>query len=422
MIKTRSNLIAALDIGTTKIACFIARVSAEGTLKVIGIGHQVSQGIKGGVITDIKLAENAITAAVHAAEQMAGETIERVVVGISGGSPLSTNTVAELDLADSEVRQKDLKKLLAIGHRNLDLTHRSIIHTIPVSYSLDDVHGMADPVGMSGDLLSADIHFVTVSESFLKNISNCITRCQLEIQDIVASPYAAGLACLTEDDRELGVTLLEMGGGVTGISVFMHGKNVFTDSVPIGGIHVTSDIARGLSTSLTSAERIKTLYGSTDVSPLEAQDIIDIPQDKNGLDQDAEVSIPRSTLVSIIRPRVEEILELARDKLKSSALSRITGRQLVISGGASQLMGMKEMAASILDKNVRAGSAEILEGMADSSLNPSFAVCRGLLKYAVNSGDDSRKNDDLQNFLEDNKNYLQKSRFEQILTWVRRNF
>lgn len=382
MPRVRSGVIAVLDIGSSKVACFIAQVTSDDSLKIIGIGHQLSHGIKNGAVTDMKQAENSIIAAVSAAEKMAGETIDKVVVCNAGGNPGSTKIETEIDITTAQVSPRDIKRAIISAKEDFDDETRRIIHAVPVSFSIDDIKGVDDPIGMSGGKLKAEVHLITVSESAFKNLTTCVSNCELDIQDYVVSSHASGLTCLTEDERELGVTLIEMGGGTTGISVFAHGKNIYSNSVAYGGINVTSDIARGLVTTLEDAERLKTLYGNAVSAASDHDTMIDIPQynDETGTYSD-EVALPKAKLVEIIHPRIEEILEMVKKNIQENVGGAAAGQHFVLTGGGSQLMGIRELASKILGGHVRLGRPEFVEGMADSTTNPSFAAAAGLIKY-----------------------------------------
>ena len=382
MARVRSGVIAVLDIGSSKICCFIAQVTADNSLRIIGIGHQLSQGIKNGAIVDVRQAENSIVAAVSAAEKMAGETVDKVVVCSSGGSQASHMMKAEVEISNAQVSPRDIKRAIITAKEFYKEENRRIVHAVPISFAVDDIRGVDDPIGMTGKKLSSEVHLITVSESAFKNITNCVINCELEIQDYVVSSHAAGLTCLTDDERELGVTLIEMGGGTTGISVFMNGKNVFTDSVSYGGNTVTSDIARGLATTLEAGERAKTLYGSAIVNANDINTGIDIPQlsEETG-DYTEEITMPKSELIGIINPRMEEIFEMVKTKLKENPHTQLASQRFVLSGGASQLMSSRELASEVLGGHVRLGRPEFIEGMADSTTNPAFSACSGLINY-----------------------------------------
>ncbi len=373
---------AGLDVGTTKTCCFIARAGDNGQPQVAGIGHQIARGVKGGAIVDMEAAEHAILATVHAAEQMAGETIRNVVVNVSGGYPASQTVGVEVAIAGHEVGDGDLRRALDHGSAYDATADRRLIHSIPVGYTIDGSRGIRDPRGMYGERLGVDMHLITAAAGPLRNLQTCIERCHLDIQALVVSPYAAGLAALVEDEMELGVTVIDMGGGTTTIAVFFDGNVVYTDSLPIGGGHVTNDIARGLSTPLVHAERMKTLYGNCIASPADEREAISVPQ--VGEDDPAQsTTIPKSILVGIIQPRLEETFELVRARLEASGFDKIAGRRVVLTGGASQLSGARELAALVLDKQVRMGRPIRVGGLAEATGGPAFATATGLLHYAL---------------------------------------
>ncbi|MGF1629660.1 MAG: cell division protein FtsA [Kiloniellaceae bacterium] len=383
----KGGVAAALDIGSSKICCFIARADGGVTPRVIGIGQQASRGVKGGAIVDLDLAETSVLNAVHAAEQMAGETIDRVVVNLSGGYPASSSVGVEVSLNGHEVGETDLRRALSYGHQTqlqrLDEDHgRQMIHSIPTGYSIDGNRGIRDPRGMFGDQLGVHMHIITASAGAVRNVSTCIQRCHLDPAAFVVSPYASGLASLVEDELELGATVIDMGGGTTTIAVFYEHNVIFTDVIPVGGQHVTSDIARGLSTPLVHAERMKTLYGHVISAPTDERELIDVPQ--VGEEESSESQqIPRSLLVGIIQPRVEETLELVRSRLELSGFDKVAGRRVVLTGGACQLPGTRELASTVLDKQVRIGRPTHVSGLAEATAGPAYATCAGLLNYAV---------------------------------------
>ncbi len=235
---------------------------------------------------------------------------------------------------------------------------------------------------MFGERLGVDMHVVTAAAGAVRNLTSCVARCHLDIRALVVSPYAAGLAALVDDERDLGVTVIDMGGGTTTVAVFFDGNVVFTDSVPIGGGHVTNDIARGLSTPLVHAERMKTLYGNCIPSPADERDVINVP--KVGEDDGGQVeAVPKSILVGVIQPRLEETFELVRARLESSGFDKIAGRRVVLTGGASQLSGVRELAGLVLDKQIRMGRPIRIGGLAEATAGPAFATAAGLLAYAL---------------------------------------
>lgn len=389
MVAGRTGLIAALDVGTTKVCCFVGRTDTEGRLRVVGIGHQVSRGLKAGTIIDMEAAESSIRAAVEAAERMARHTVERVFVSLSGGHPSSQIIDVEVAIAGHEIRGNDLTRALHQAHvlAAQQSQGREIIHAIPAGYAIDGTPGYRDPRGMYGSRLGVNLHAVSAVPGPIRNLRQVVERCHLETEGLVLAPYAAGLASLVEDETDLGVTLIDMGGGTTSIAVFYGGHLVHTDVVAVGGGHVTNDIARGLSTPTRDAERLKVLHGSAIAGPADDRDMVAVPQvGESGAG--SEQQIPRSMLIGIIQPRIEETLELVRDRLEASGFARMAGRRAVLTGGASLLTGVRELGARILDKQVRVGRPLRIQGLAEATEGPAFAVCAGLLAYAARGYDE----------------------------------
>lgn len=379
---TRHGPIAVLDVGTTKIACLIANITEEGEFSVIGVGHQLARGIKSGVITDIGEAATSITAAVHTAEQMAGVTVEDVLVSVNGTNLKSRHVSVELDVLADGVSDQDIADIIHEGCASLRGPDAAILHCFPANYALDGTRGLKDPRGMIGKKLGADLQIVTAREQYLKNLSACIGRAHLNISDYVLASHASALSVLEKDEMDLGVTLIDMGGGTSSLSVFIGGRNVYSDSLPVGGNHVTSDIAQGLSTSLHHAERLKTLHGSAVNSVKDSEVMIDVPQLGEREDDDEPTTMPRAMLVGVIRPRMEEIFEMIRSKLEAAGVDKIAGRRCVITGGASQMLGVSDLAARMLGKQVRKGKPMPINGLAEAVSGPAFATVIGLLHYS----------------------------------------
>ncbi|HEX9836246.1 MAG TPA: cell division protein FtsA [Alphaproteobacteria bacterium] len=382
MAKTRTGIVAGLDVGSTKVSCFIAHVAADGGIRVAGASHHASDGVRQGVIVDMEEAQNAILTAVTAAEQLAGERIRSVFVNVNGGRLGSRTYGAKIAITGREVEDSDLRRVLNNGYAVREPAERAMIHCIPVGYSIDGSRGIRDPRGMFGETLAVNMHIVSAGAGALRNLATCVERCHLDIEALVAAPYAAGIACLVEDETDLGCTLVDMGGGTTTVAVFYDGNVMYADSISVGGAHVTNDIARGLSTPLVHAERMKTLYGSAVSAPSDDRELIDVPL--VGEETTAHPNhVPRSMLVGIIAPRLEETFELVRSRLESSGAGALAGRRLVLTGGASQMQGAKELAALILNKQVRMGRPLRISGLPESTGGPGFSVSAGLLVYAV---------------------------------------
>lgn len=391
--KQKGSVIAALDIGSSKIACFIARIiDDDGHFEILGIGHQASHGVKAGAIVDLASAEAAIRRAVHAAENMAsgvikGYPLREVIISVPGVHAQSFNTNIAVEIAGQDVTDNDVGRALAEAQEQaLDDDHE-LIHTIPAGYSIDGHNGIRQPRGMYGETLDVDVHLVTGDSGALRNMATCTERSHLDITALCVSPYAAGLASLVEDEMDLGCTVIDLGGGVSSMAVFQGGSMIYCDAVPLGGQNVTSDIARGLTTSINDAERLKTLYGSAVGTTTDQNEMIDVPQLGEN-DREHPNHVPRALLVGIIQPRVEEILELIRAKLQDSGLGAAAGRRVVLTGGTSQMPGMRELAQLVLDKQVRLGRPVRVSGLADAAAGPAFATTAGLLTYVAERQDE----------------------------------
>jgi cell division protein FtsA len=379
--RPRGSLVTAVDIGTTKICCFIARVEDDRP-RVLGIGHQISRGVRNGGIVDLEATGNSVLNAVHAAEEMAGETIERVVANLSGGFSASRIIKAEIGITGREITDAEMRRVLEHGYVMRDPSDRQIIHSVPVGFSVDDSRGIRDPRGMLGERLGVNMHVVTASAASVRNHTAAVGRSHLEVEALVVSPYASGLSCLVEDEIGLGVTVIDMGGGTTTIGVFFDGNLIFADYVPVGGMHVTNDIARGLSTGVAHAERMKTLFGTAISASTDEREMIAVPQ--IGEEDEGHVNhVPKSLLVGIIAPRIEETFELVRNRLEASGFDKVAGRRVVLTGGACQLHGAREFAGLILDKQVRMGRPQRVAGLAEATGGPAFATTAGLLHFAL---------------------------------------
>ncbi len=384
MAKTiaRNGTIAALDVGTTKVVCFIAHVGESGELQVAGAGHHRSRGIRSGQVTNLDEAEASVRAAVDAAEQMSNSRIDKVFLNMSCGTPQSTRIDVEMAVSGHQIRDTDVRRVLDHGSARYDADDRELIHCIPTGYSIDGGNGILDPRGMYGEKLGVNLHLVTAAIGPSRNLATVIDRCDLDIEDRIVSPYASGLACLVEDEKELGVTVIDMGGGTTSIAVFQEGQVVYVDTLPIGGNHVTGDIAKGLSTPVAKAERLKTIYGSVLQSPADARELLKVPL-VGEEDEDSANEIPKSMLVQIVQARLEETFELVRSHLEASGVARMAGRRVVLTGGASQLEGVRDLAELMLDRQVRLGRPKIVRGLPESLSGPAFATALGLLRYGL---------------------------------------
>ncbi|MBD8890567.1 cell division protein FtsA [Roseibium litorale] len=385
----RAVVMSVLDIGSTKVCCLIAKLTPREdgdilkgrthSVEVLGYGYQRSRGVKSGVIVDMDAAEQAIRLAVDSAERMAGVTVESLVANVSCGRLQSEIFSAAVPLSGDSVSEADIQRVLSAGSSHSVTEGRVVTHALPISYSLDGNRGIRDPRGMMGHKLSVDMQVVTAEIPQVRNLELCISRGHLHVETLVATPFASGLSTLVDDETELGVACIDMGGGTTTLSVFVEGQMVHLDAIAVGGNHVTTDIARAFATRLQDAERLKTLHGSPIASSSDDRDMLTVPPLET--DGDLPHQIPRSALTRVIRPRVEEILELVRDRLTASGFAGRVGKQIVLTGGASQLTGLSEVARRVLGRNVRLGRPLGVAGLPEAAKGPAFAAAVGLLIY-----------------------------------------
>ena len=386
----RSTVVSILDVGTSKVCCVIAKLRPRNEvyalpgrthdIEVVGIGLQQARGIKAGVIVDLDAAEHSIRLAVDAAERRAGVTVESLIVNVSSGRLVSQAYSAEVSLDGKPVKYSDISQVLRAGAEHALQSERSVVHSIPIGYSLDGEHGILNPHDLLGETLGVDMHVVTADNPPLRNLELCINRAHLSVEAMVATPYASGLAALIDDETEMGAACIDLGAGTTTLSVFMGKRFVFSDAIAIGSHHVTMDIARGLSVRLADAEKIKVLHGSALAGTQDDEVMIDAPRiGENGTGPGHQV--PRADLIRIIRPRIEEILELVRDRLNRSGFADAVGKRLILTGGGSQLNGIGEVAQRILARNVRLGRPMGIKGMPAAAKGAAFSTAVGLLIY-----------------------------------------
>ncbi|MDD9331491.1 MAG: cell division protein FtsA [Wolbachia sp.] len=381
VVKPKRNVFAVLDIGTTKIICLIIKVSSNFSYKIIGTGYKIAEGVNGGSITNVKCASYSILSTIGLAEQMSEETIDQIYVNIAGCNVSSFNVYNEITAANHEISDQDIKRVVFQTFEKY-IEENVIIHNIPLKYHLDDMTDIKEVSGLYGRRLSADVNVVTASRPALTNIEKCITNDNtsgLSMAGCIASSYSVGLACLSEDEKELGTAIVDVGGGCTSIGIFKRGKLVYANSIPISGIHITRDIAYRLCTSIENAERIKVLYGSTIVTSIDENEYITVQNDEN----DEPNKVLKSELINIIRPRVEEILEMVRGQFQKQ---KDPINRVVITGGTSQLASMKEIAGYIFNKQVRIGYPEQVNGLdGEYDKNPVFSAAIGSIKLVIDT-------------------------------------
>ncbi len=382
------DLIAVLDLGSSKVCCVIAHrpppppgVAGPAPLRVVGIGHQRSRGVKAGMIFDLDEAEAAIRTAVSQAERMAGVEVDRVVVSVACGRLKSSTFTARAEVPHGIVGDDEISRVLAGGRAYAERDGRTLIHLTQIGYRLDGAAGVRDPRGMAARVVTGDLHAVTADEAPVRNLLHVIERCHLGVGGFVANPYAAGLAVTTAEERRLGVTVVDIGGGTATIAMFAEEHFVHADVLPVGSNHITFDIASALSTPLAEAERIKALYGTMVRARSDEHEVVSYPV--AGDDESGVRHTTKAELHEILRPRVEGMLSLMRDRIQGAPLAGYSGGRIVLTGGGSQLVGLGAAAAEILGCPVRVARPSPVGGLPPNVCSPAFAVVVGLLQVAA---------------------------------------
>ncbi|MBV9346624.1 MAG: cell division protein FtsA [Pseudolabrys sp.] len=387
---TRAAVVAALDIGTSKVVCLIARLEPAPPqdvlrrrshgVRLLGFGHTAARGIKAGMVVDLAAAESSVRQAIDIAETMADVHLESVVVSFSGGRIGSELFKAGVDVSGRSVSDGDIARVLAAASRQSVRDGRAVLHSLPTGFALDAAAGIRNPRAMVGRRLGVDMHMVTAEVAAVRNLMLTVERSHLGVEAMVASPYTAGLAVLADDEADLGAAVIDMGAGTTTFAVFSGGYFAHSGGFALGGSHVTMDLARGLNARIADAERIKTFYGTVLTGGSDDRDVITVPPIEDE-DREPPQFVSRESLVRIIRPRVEEILEMLRDRLANSPFAAEPRGRVVLTGGASQLVGLSELAARVLGRPVRVGRPLGVAGMPEAAKGPAFAVAAGLLVY-----------------------------------------
>ena len=386
----RSAIVAALDIGTSKVVCLIARLRPQTpsdvlrrrshAIEVIGIGHCEARGMKGGAVVNLAEAEAAVRHAVDLAEREASVQLESAVVAVSSGRLTSELYAATINVAGPAVTEHDVARVLTAGSHHSVRPGSVVLHSLPIGYALDGVRGIGEPRGMLGHQFGVDMHAVTGDVAAVRNLMFAVERCHLSVEAMVAAPYVAGLSVLADDEADLGAALIDMGAGTTTAAVFSGGRFIHADGFALGGHHVTMDLARGLNARVADAERIKTFYGRVLAGGSDERGMVTVPPVGED-DREPPQFVSRASLVRFIKPRVEEILEMVRDRLAVSPFAAEPRARVVLTGGASQLTGLPDLAARILNRPVRVGRPLGIAGLPEAAKGPAFAVAAGLLVY-----------------------------------------
>ena len=380
-MEQHSEIIAGLDIGTTKIACIIGEVSEEG-IDIIGIGSHPSRGLRKGVVINIDATINSIQRAVEEAELMAGCEINTVYAGIAGGHIKGFNSHGIVAVNnDKEVNNSDLSRVVDAARAVAIPMDRQVLHVIPQEYIIDEQDGIKEPIGMTGVRLEAKVHVVTAAVTSVENIVKCAEACDLEVADIVLEQIASSESVLEEDEKELGVAVVDIGGGTTDIAIYNQGSLIHTAVLSLGGNHLTNDIAVGLRTPMAEAERIKQRFGCALTSRVSPEETIEVPS----VGGRPPRVLSREILSEIIEPRVEEIFAYVAREIKDSGCEDLIAGGVVITGGTTILDNMPELAGEVLNVPVRRGMPRDVGGLVDVVRNPKFATGVGLVEYGATS-------------------------------------
>jgi cell division protein FtsA len=374
----RNNIIVGLDIGTSKVCAVVGEMTEQG-VEIIGVGSHISQGLRKGVVINIESTVESIKKAVHEAGMMAGCEINSVFTGIAGGHIKGFNSHGIVAVKNKEVSPRDVERVIDAAKAVAIPMDREVLHILPQDYIIDDQDGIKEPLGMSGVRLEAKVHIVTGAVTSAQNIVKCCNRTGLNVADIVLEPLASAEAVLTEEEKELGVALVDMGGGTTDIALFHDGAVKHTAVLAIGGNHLTSDIAAGLRTPIAEAERIKQRYGYARTSMVTKDERVEVPS----VGGRSSRTITRQILCEIIEPRLDEIFQLFRREIMRSGYEGCLSSGVVLTGGSTLLPGMIEMAEEVLGMPGRLGLPMHVHGLADVISNPIYATGVGLVLYGM---------------------------------------
>ncbi len=396
------GVVAILDVGTSKIACLVLRfdgtdrlhesdgigaMAGQAGFRVVGAATTRSRGVRYGEIATMAETERAIRTALQAAQKMAGIRVDHVIACFSGAVPRSYGLAGQVELEGATVSEQDISRVLSACDVPDYGEGREVLHAQPVNFALDHRTGLNDPRGQLGNDLAVDMHMLTVDADVIQNLAHCVKRCDLELAGLASSAYVSGISALVEDEQELGAACIDLGGGSSGVSIFIKKHMIYADSVRIGGEHVTNDISMGLQVSQATAERIKTFYGGVVATGMDDREMIEIGGETGDWEHDRR-KVSRAELIGIMRPRVEEILEEVRARLDAAGFQHLPSQQIVLTGGGSQIPGLDGLASRILGQQVRLGRPLRVHGLPQAATGPGFASAVGMCLFAANPQDE----------------------------------
>ena len=377
MANASENMIVGLDIGTSKVVAIVGQSSADGTMEIVGIGSQPSRGMKKGVVVDIEATVRSIQRAVEEAELMAGCHIHTVYAGIAGSHVRSLNSHGIVAIRDREVAQADIDRVIDAAQAVAIPADQKTLHVLPQEYVVDNQEGVREPIGMSGVRLEAKVHLVTCAVNAVQNIEKCVRRCNLEVDDVILEQLASAHAVLTEDERELGVCIVDIGGGTTDIAIFTEGAIRHTANIPIAGDQVTNDIAMALRTPKQHADEIKIKYACALTQLAGADETIKVPS----VGDRPPRTLSRQNLAEVVEPRYDELFTLVQAEIRRSGFEDLIPGGIVLTGGSSKIEGAVDLAEEIFHMPVRLGAPQGISGLIDVVKNPIYSTSVGLLLY-----------------------------------------
>jgi cell division protein FtsA len=377
--KTEERLIVGLDIGTSKVLAIVGEINPAGEIEIIGVGHHVARGMRKGVVANIESTVQSIQRAVEEAELMAGCQIYSVYAGIAGAHIGSFNSHGVVAIRDEEVRAGDIERVIEAARALAIPNDQKVLHILPQEFVIDGQEGIREPIGMSGVRLEAKVHIITGAVSAAQNVIKCIRRCGLEVDDIILEQIASSQSVLTEDERDLGVCLVDIGGGTTDIAIFTEGAIRHTSVIPIAGDQVTNDIAVALRTPTQAAEDIKKKYGCALIQLAHSDETIEAPS----VGDRPPRRLARQTLAEVIEPRVEELFELVKAELRRSGFEELIGSGVVLTGGSSKMDGIVELAEEVFHVPVRLGMPNHIAGLSEVVRNPIYSTGVGLIQFGL---------------------------------------
>lgn len=415
----RSPLLAALDIGSSKVTCMISRRAAaiDGKPLVAGAGCQSTRGVRSGAVVDMEALERSIRLAVEQAERAAELRVENVVVGISGPDLRSDTVKAKLPLNGREITAQHVRDVKQAALDSFNKSGREVLHSATLGYAVDSAHGVRDPRGMFANVLSVSMLIVSAPGPGLRNILQCVSRAHLTPTSVVAAPFASGLACLVEDEAEQGAMVVDFGGGVVSAAAFADGQLIHVETLQMGGAKATSDLAQGLGTTFAAAERLKIVSGAVGLSEVDALELVDAPR----LGPDGRLEAWRCTraeLSHVLRPRIEEILELMDSRLSAaSSAGRPLPRRIVLTGGSSLLPSIRELAEDVFRGPVRLALPANISGLGETYSSPSFSAAAGLLRWELIGAPDPLKPHAPRDAVDSSAGILKR-----MTSWLQENF